>query len=328
MSVAFLDSAARTANSQDGDVASDECFLRCSVSRGSTFVRTRSLRVSYYNVMVSFMRFLLLLTAVTAGLCAAEDPDVLRARLGIERLRALVEAGALPRAQLEQAEDNLADAQDMAILRRNMYINDLTESQAGEMVAAARRRLDRRQKKLEQVRSMIDAGLAAKADLGSFQEQVDYAQKEYDLPVSRANLSQELAELARAEQNRQPAPAAAGPAAEVRYDGDGAFSDADFQQLETAFQHRFSKPLPVSALGDTAAHRALGFDHRGRVDVALNPDQPEGIWLRQYLEARRIPYFAFWHAVPGKATGAHIHIGPESTRLAAGSRAKRGAGAD
>jgi hypothetical protein len=27
----------------------------------------------------------------------------------------------------------------------------------------------------------------------------------------------------------------------------------------------------------------------------------------------RIPYFAFRHAVPGKATGAHIHIGPIST---------------
>jgi len=87
--------------------------------------------------------------------------------------------------------------------------------------------------------------------------------------------------------------------------------------VSAAFEHRFLKPLPVSAMGETAVHRALGFDHRGRVDVALIPDQPEGVWLRQYLEARRIPYFAFWQASPGKATGAHIHIGPESTRLSA-----------
>lgn len=275
------------------------------------------------------MRLLLLLTSVTLFLGAAEDPDVLRARLGIERLRALVEAGALPRAQLEQAEDNLADAQDMAVLRRTMFSNDLAEAEASEMVAAAQRRLDRRQKHLDKIRGMIDAGVAARADLGPFQAEVDYARQEYDLAVSRANLCHELADLARAEQNRQLHPVPAdSPGASARYDGDGVFSGADFQRLAAAYEHRFAAPLPVSAMGDTAAHRALGFDHTGRVDVALNPDQPEGIWLRQYLESRRIPYFAFWHAVPGKATGAHIHIGPESTRLVLGARVKRGAVAD
>jgi len=275
------------------------------------------------------MRFLLLLTSVTVCLCAAEDADVLRARLGIERLRTLVEAGALPRVQLEQAEDALADAQDMAVLRRTMFHNDLEEAEAGEMVAAARRRLDRRQKHLEKIRGMIDAGVAAQADLGNELTEVEFARQEYDLAVSRAKLSQELAGLARAEQERQlhPAPAE-GAGVSARYDGDGVFSGADFKQLAAAFERRFSKPLPVSAVGDTAAHRALGFDHTGRVDVALNPDQPEGSWLRQYLESRRIPYFAFWHAVPGKATGAHIHIGPESTRLAIGARLKRGGVAD
>jgi multidrug resistance efflux pump len=62
------------------------------------------------------MRFLLSLTAGTLLLCAsaqsagphdAEDPNVARARVDIERMRALVEAGALPRAQLERAEDAL-----------------------------------------------------------------------------------------------------------------------------------------------------------------------------------------------------------------------------
>ena len=45
-------------------------------------------------------------------------------------------------------------------------------------------------------------------------------------------------------------------------------------------QRQFGKSLPVSAKGDTALHRSLGFDHRGRVDIALNPDQTEGSWLR------------------------------------------------
>lgn len=285
------------------------------------------------------MRFLLLVTISTVLLCAApqslppvtqpgpegtpsasasEDPDVLRARLAIERLRALVEAGALPRVQLEQAEDALGDAQDMAELRRTMYGQDITEAQAGEMVAAAQRRLDRRQKHLDRARSLIDSGIVAKNDLDPLVEQVDFARKEYDLAVSRANLTHEMAAMAHAEEVRQSHAdeALAGSSrTSVHYDGAGLFTPAQFQQVSTAFERRFAKPMPISAMGETAVHRALGFDHRGRVDVALNPDQPEGVWLRQYLEARRIPYFAFWHAMPGKATGAHIHIGPESTRL-------------
>jgi hypothetical protein len=277
------------------------------------------------------MRFLLSLTAGALLLCAsaqsadvhdAEDPAVARARVDIEKMRGLVEAGALPRAQLERAEDALGDAQDMAVLRRTMYSQDLTEEQAGEMLAAAQRRLDRRGKQLEKARRQVEAGVTAPAELAALVEEADYARKEYDLAVSRANLCHELTALALDEQNQPAHPAPAdGPRSVQRYDGAGVFTHAEFQQVEAAFERRFAKPLPVSAMGETAVHRALGFDHRNRVDVALNPDQPEGIWLRHYLEARRIPYFAFWQALPGKATGAHIHMGPMSTRLAPGAKA-------
>jgi hypothetical protein len=52
--------------------------------------------------------------------------------------------------------------------------------------------------------------------------------------------------------------------------------------------------------------------------VALDPDQPEGVWLRRYLETLRIPYFAFRGFLTGRATGPHIHIGPPSERIARG----------
>jgi hypothetical protein len=240
----------------------------------------------------------------------------------IEKMRGLVEAGALPRAQLERAEDALGDAQDMAVLRKTMYSQDLTDEHAGEMLAAAQRRLDRRGKQLEKTRRLVEAGVAASAELTALVEEADYARKEYDLAVSRANLCHELTAMALAEQNQPAHPEPADGSRSVeRYDGAGVFTPAQFQQVEAAFEHRFAKPLPVSAMGETAVHRALGFDHRNRVDVALNPDQPEGVWLLRYLEARRIPYFAFWQAVPGKATGAHIHMGPMSTRLAPGAKA-------
>ena len=167
----------------------------------------------------------------------------------------------------------------------------------------------------------MQEGVASQLSLGTFLEEIDRARKEFDLAESRARLCRELAAMARAEENLQTAlaqaPAAAAAIAE-RFDGDGAFTATDFRRVESAYTVHFGKPLPVSALGETAVHRALGFDHRNRVDVAVHPDQPEGVWLREYLSQNRIPYFAFRQAVPGKATGAHIHIGPISPRLASG----------
>jgi hypothetical protein len=76
--------------------------------------------------------------------------------------------------------------------------------------------------------------------------------------------------------------------------------------------------MPVSAIGESAVHRSLGFDHRGRVDVALHPDSPEGEWLRSYMMDNKLPFFAFRQAVPGKATGAPFHLGPSSLRISKG----------
>ncbi len=67
------------------------------------------------------------------------------------------------------------------------------------MVAAAQRRLDRRQKQLDKIRGLIDSGIAAANDLQPVAEQVNFARQQYDLAVSRAKLCQELAEMVRAE---------------------------------------------------------------------------------------------------------------------------------
>ena len=66
----------------------------------------------------------------------------------------------------------------------------------------------------------------------------------------------------------------------------------------------------------SAVHRAMGFDHHGRFDLAVSPSQPEGVWARRYLTEKHVTFFAFRSAVPGRATGAHIHIGPASTHRA------------
>ena len=87
------------------------------------------------------------------------------------------------------------------------------------------------------------------------------------------------------------------------------------KRVVLAYEQQFAKAIPISANGETSFHKSMGFDHRGRVDVALSPDQPEGMWLRQFLEKEQIPYYAFRGPVAGRASAAHIHIGPPSTRL-------------
>lgn len=253
-----------------------------------------------------------------ALILCAQDLEVSRAQARLDRLRELAAVGAAPRVEVEKAEAAVADAKDNALLRGSFLAKDLTPEQADEIVAAASRRLDRRQRLLGERQRWLEAGLIAKSELDGLAQDVSMARRDLELATSRARVVRELEEMAEAEARaealaRNYAPEQHGVS--ERYDGNGVFTDRDLRGVETAFARHFDKALPVSAAGETAVHRALGFDHRGRVDVAINPDQPEGIWLRHYLESRHIPYFAFRMAVPGKATGAHIHLGPLSIRL-------------
>lgn len=102
----------------------------------------------------------------------------------------------------------------------------------------------------------------------------------------------------------------------VRYNGPAAWSlTLDTARLRQFFAARFGRPLPVSAFGQTPLHDRMGFDHKDALDVAVHPDSPEGRTLMDYLRAARIPFIASWGAVPGSASGAHIHVGQPSPRI-------------
>lgn len=85
--------------------------------------------------------------------------------------------------------------------------------------------------------------------------------------------------------------------------------------LEGFFRRRFGRELPVSAYGQTETHLRLGFNHHGRVDLAVHPQSPEGRALITLLRELGLPFTAFGGPRTGAATGAHIHLGPPSPRL-------------
>ena len=268
---------------------------------------------------------------------AASNKSVELAKLELQRITDLIALGALPRVRLQQAEANLADAEDEAFLERTLYGNlpatgvpqgvskneevSKSEEVSKEMIAAAERRVDRQQARLDRAREIVSAGVAAQSYLLPVEEELTTRQTGLELARLRARLMTEIAAATNIPKIAEvPDPGVEDSQFFARgmehYEGDGAFDESrQLAPLEWAFESKFARPLPISAEGETEVHRALGFDHRGRVDVAVVPNQPEGIWLRQYLKIRKIPYYAFAHAIPGKATAAHIHIGPGSTRL-------------
>jgi len=100
----------------------------------------------------------------------------------------------------------------------------------------------------------------------------------------------------------------------IRYNGVGAWALAQAPKIETFFQQTFKRPLPIAVFGQGAIHNQWRLDHRNAMDISLNPDGAEGQALINFLQQNGIPFSAFRTAIPGVATGPHIHIGRPSHR--------------
>jgi hypothetical protein len=233
-------------------------------------------------------------------------------------------AGLIAGSRFDQAapasvEDLAADQYDRALIRSLLDSRDLTDVQSNSLLQAAGRRYMRRKLAYASASQAVAAGKATAGTLDPLRRDMEAARKLCDVAESLGRHNQESALIAQEdwELERRLAyiPSTMTGLVE-RFDGSAAFSEADLGEMERAFQEHFGKPLPVSARGDGPVHRAMGFDHRGRFDLAVSPSQPEGVWARRYLTERHVTFFAFRSAVPGRATGAHIHVGPASTHRA------------
>ncbi len=176
---------------------------------------------------------------------------------------------------------------------------------------------------LQKKRDLFNQGIIAKkvvdeeeAQLNAVRAELEARRKKVEGEIETAN--NVAAEVAAAEQlAKMPLRGRRYIAtnALICYNGSMAWGISDITKVSAFFVSTFNQALPISAFGQTAVHNQLGFDHSNSVDVALHPDSPQGQALINYLRNAGIPFLAFPQAVPGSATGAHIHIGYPSHRL-------------
>lgn len=100
----------------------------------------------------------------------------------------------------------------------------------------------------------------------------------------------------------------------IRYNGASVWGLSDAWRVQQFYLEAFKKTLPIAVFGQGAIHDQWRLDHRNAMDVSLHPDGPEGQALLGFLRAHGIPFLAFREAIPGTATGPHIHIGRPSHR--------------
>ncbi len=252
---------------------------------------------------------------------AADTFAIEKARQELGRVRDLAAIGAVSKARLTQAEEKLADARDEDTLARLLYgrvgVEDLTEAQTRELVDAAQRRVDRVARQYQGQTDLVAQGVIPKGQVEELERQLADRRLALQLAEGRARIFDDLLNMAKVEEQMFAEPELSTdskPLVET-YTGSGVFKDAHLKYVEAAFEKQFGKALPVSARGQSSLHTMLGFDHSGRVDVGVNPDEPEGQWLRRQLETLRVPYIALRAMIPGKSTAPHIHIGLPSLRL-------------
>ena len=105
------------------------------------------------------------------------------------------------------------------------------------------------------------------------------------------------------------------PSNKIVYQPPGAQWSLDrLPEVESLYQSSFKKRLPLTNRGQGSIHNKWGYDHRNSADVSINPATPEGQRFVEQLKQANIPFLAFTGAIPGVATGPHVHIGFPSQR--------------
>ena len=215
-------------------------------------------------------------------------------------------------------QNELTKLREEFISKTNDYKNSLTKLQS--LLA---KDVERAEEKLATLRNLFNEGLIAKAQVEE-QERVvatakdKLAETQKQMTAADEQVAQLVLEATAAEQIAKSVRLAKGgllrTTAMIRYQGSGGWNLGDAWKVQRFFSDAFKKPLPVAVFGQGSIHDRWRLDHRNAMDVSLHPDGVEGQALMSFLQKNGIPFLAFREAIPGTATGPHIHIGRPSHR--------------
>jgi len=216
-----------------------------------------------------------------------------------------------PAKPAEQARNNLIEA------------TQSLKSSTEDSVKVQQAEVDKARTELAELRELVSEGLVARNELeaseaafGALEAKLKATQEQVDAADQR------IADIRKEEELAKAAPVGSSSVKGnltkptiLRYSGPAAWSLAKLPVVQAFFSATFGRPLPTSAIGQSSTHNQLRWDHRNSVDVGLHPDSVEGKALISFLQSQGIPFLAFRSAIPGVATGPHIHIGFPSHRL-------------
>jgi hypothetical protein len=208
---------------------------------------------------------------------------------------------------------------------RDEYIKTTKEYKASleKLLELYRASLKKAEDRRDQMQKLLAEGLISKREFDQSEEVVSDARLkisgvENQLAGADAQIAQTLVEIEGDKQiaklGRMPKGSLIRTGSFIRFSGAGSWVLSQSGKIQSFFQQTFKRPLPIAVFGQGAIHNQWRLDHRNAMDISLNPDTAEGQALMEFLRANSVPFSAFRGAIPGVATGPHIHIGMPSHR--------------
>jgi hypothetical protein len=273
--------------------------------------QTKELDAQNARRCIQGLRFVLMCLCVAFVLSGGDTPSQAQQRADIK-------SQAKPESEPARLRDQLAQAS-------REY-----KASLGQLLSLYEADAKRSEERLSKIRELFAQGLVTHGDMKTAEDATARAgervvEAEAQLKGADAQLSEALVETEAEESAPKarvtPAPRIVGglvhTTAYIRYGGGRAWSLSEAGPIKQFFMLRFGRPLPIDVFGQSPLHDRWGYDHRNAMDIGLNPDSTQGQALMEYLRANGIPFTAFHFAIPGVATGPHIHVGLPSHRITA-----------
>ena len=223
-------------------------------------------------------------------------------------------------------KSNPAPAPQTELARlREEFIKATNEYKAslGRLLPLYESEVKRTEEKLEQSKKLLADGLISRVQVEENERALVIAKEKVaetnrQLASAEAQIAGVLAETAANEEIAKNLSLAkqrlVRTSSFTRYTGAGGWSIGEAWKIQRFFSDTFKRQLPIAVFGQGAIHDRWRLDHRNAMDIQLHPDGVEGRALLEFLQKNGVPYLAFRSAIPGTATGPHIHIGRPSHR--------------